>query len=481
MKRVIVVYKDSIFPNAEIAEINGGRSFGNTIYKRKRISEITADTIKRATKCEVFGEDKVEDINRLSDNTVICLLNSSFIITDESAFKIIVEKAAFAQEIYRVQEPTAKHAGNAMIIFPSVSCYREYVSMCMSDISSEDEYRSIEIKQGVFLYLGEQASFLDYLTGGFDARYFNSLEGDYYTVTKKSSNKDKIKREYNFYYMLPKSMQHYFVQPFNYSECEDSASYSMERYHMTDIAIRYVHGAIDTKEMKEILDQIFEFVKNRVTVTSDAGEVANVKKSLYEDKVRERINQLKKTEGFDKLEAMISSGTEYAGIDEIFDRYLEIYSGISKKTSGANEYRLVIGHGDLCFSNILYQKNAHIMRLIDPKGALVEAELYTDILYDLAKLSHSICGSYDFFNAGLYDITLSNDMKYKLCIENDGAEIDFTREYFAKKLNESGFDLRQIRILEVSLFLSMLPLHMDRPRKVFGFILNAINILDSIV
>jgi len=47
-------------------------------------------------------------------------------------------------------------------------------------------------------------------------------------------------------------------------------------------------------------------------------------------------------------------------------------------------------------------------------------------------------------------------------------------------LQRYGIDLALIRLYELSLFLSMLPLHMDRPHKVFGFVLNAIAILDSL-
>ena len=47
-------------------------------------------------------------------------------------------------------------------------------------------------------------------------------------------------------------------------------------------------------------------------------------------------------------------------------------------------------------------------------------------------------------------------------------------------MEKSGFSYIAVRVYEVSLFLSMLPLHMDNPQKVFGFILNAINILEEI-
>ena len=37
-----------------------------------------------------------------------------------------------------------------------------------------------------------------------------------------------------------------------------------------------------------------------------------------------------------------------------------------------------------------------------------------------------------------------------------------------------------VRVYEASLFLSMLPLHIDNPHKVFGFILNVNNILKEL-
>ena len=51
---------------------------------------------------------------------------------------------------------------------------------------------------------------------------------------------------------------------------------------------------------------------------------------------------------------------------------------------------------------------------------------------------------------------------------------------FKEKVEENGFDYLTVRIYEASLFLSMLPLHIDNPHKVFGFILNVKNILEEI-
>ena len=126
---------------------------------------------------------------------------------------------------------------------------------------------------------------------------------------------------------------------------------------------------------------------------------------------------------------------------------------------------------------MLYNKSTQILKFIDPKGALTEDELWTDPYYDIAKLSHSICGNYDFFNNALFEISINEDFKTELKIDFDNSAY---KQIFREKLEENGFDYFTVRIYEASLFISMLPLHIDYPHKVFGFILNAIHILEEI-
>ena len=68
-------------------------------------------------------------------------------------------------------------------------------------------------------------------------------------------------------------------------------------------------------------------------------------------------------------------------------------------------------------------------------------------------------------------------MKYALHVHTDNRR---AKELFASYLAKNGFDYTAVRVFEASLFLSMLPLHIDNPHKVFGFILNAINIMEEI-
>ena len=92
---------------------------------------------------------------------------------------------------------------------------------------------------------------------------------------------------------------------------------------------------------------------------------------------------------------MIAMGTKYDGIEAVVAHYEKLYTKIATDAANARNFTtLAVGHGDLCFSNILYSREANLLKLIDPKGALAEEDLYTDPYYDLAKLSHSRIPNY---------------------------------------------------------------------------------------
>jgi hypothetical protein len=247
--------------------------------------------------------------------------------------------------------------------------------------------------------IGLIGNFIQCITGNFDSRYFNSLEGNEYTIVKSSGNKDKIKAEYSYYHLLPEDMKYWFVMPFNYKENENGASYTMERLHMTDLAIKWVHGSMDEAEFEELMDKYFYFFQSRHVKECPEEEFRKISKKLYVDKVKDRIADLKTLPEFSKINTLLNA-SEGTGIDGLVDKYFSLKEKIESK----NHYKrqLVIGHGDPCFANALYNKSTKTLKFIDPKGAVTEKELWTNAYYDVAKLSHSVCGRYDFFNNALF-------------------------------------------------------------------------------
>lgn len=474
MKQIFVIYDDSKMPGKEIKTITGAKSYGETIFKRVTLKDrMEAEIVKEKQVLTVFNYKGEKDNAALfaalplDNNTTIVHLYSNFGLKDTKAFSVLLKKAGFMNESYTAfcdNKPAVSFLAGA-------DSYKKAFDALIAG-----EYEAERIENDAFMDLSVRANFLTFITGGFDARFFNALAGDEYTVTKRSTKKEKIKAEYQFYYLLPETMKMWFVMPYDYKEDADGASYTMERFHMTDIAIRFVHGAVDEDELKDILDKLFYFINLRATkeVSSDVGKA--VAKELYIDKLAARMEELKKYKEYEQFDSMIKMGTSYDGIADVVSKYEKLYEKLAM-ANNRNYGKLAVGHGDLCFSNILYSKEAEILKLIDPKGALQEEELYTDPYYDLAKLSHSICGCYDFFNSGLYEISIKRDLKLDLTIDTDNTSY---KEIFKSYLQENGYNYALVRLYEASLFLSMLPYHMDQPGKVFGFLLNAIKILDEV-
>lgn len=478
MKKVIVIYDDSFMPNKEIRTITGDKTYGETIFKRVTLKDRMKDEVVKNKAClEMLTLEDAKMIEKLKadlilraqdlENTSVFYLYSNYGLANTKEFQNLLTKASFINDAFSV----VVDEKIAAVLLPDVK-----TAVARMELLQERKVSAEQIDTDAFMDLSVLGNFLTFITGGFDARFFNALAGDEYTVTKKSTKIEKIKSEYNFYYLLPENMKMWFVMPYDYKEDATSASYTMERFHMTDIAIRFVHGAVSPEELSEILDKLFYFVQLRKSKPVDAEKAKEVADELYMTKLLSRMDDLKKLPEYAQFDSLIAMGTAYESIDAIVARYKELYEKVTKAFPEKDK-KLVVGHGDLCFSNILYSREANLLKLIDPKGALTEDDLYTDPYYDLAKLSHSICGCYDFFNSGLYQITMDRDMKIKLTIDTDSQPYV---DIFKKYLEEKGYSYTKVRLYEASLFLSMLPYHMDQPGKVFGFLLNAIRILEEV-
>ncbi|MCI8556503.1 MAG: hypothetical protein HFI19_01810 [Lachnospiraceae bacterium] len=475
-KKVFVLYDDRIRPNEKIAQVAGNKTYGSIIFKQKtiqrRVEEVLQDKDYILKFCPFSEEKKREEsiglVLSASQSTSVVYLFSSYGILDPQMFGLLLDKTQFLNQSKKV----TVNKNTAALLFADTEQFREWVKKGSNPEGNEE----MEALLGDMLIdLNSFDEFIQYITSGFDARFFNTLEGDQYTVTKRSANREKIKNEYQFYYFLPREMQHWFVQPYSYEESDQMACYTMERMHMTDLAIQYVHGAVSTEDLDQILCQLFYFLRTRCTKKITKEEYDQQSKHLYLDKVLERLAGLKKSSYFEKMNGMIGVGTFYKDIDAVFSHYEDLYRKIHEKYTF--EPLATVSHGDLCFSNILYQRHANILRMIDPKGATEESDIWMDPWYDLAKLSHSICGRYDFFNSSLYQVKIGEDLKLEL-------QIDFENqayiEVFQRYLEENQFSYPVVRLYEASLFLSMLPLHMDNPQKVFGFLLNGIEILQEV-
>jgi hypothetical protein len=479
--RIIVTYDDTGRKSEVISDIIGDKGFADVVVKKRHLEEYYHDEIKKIFPDMVWKKissqyEYAEIIKSmeiyLGTDVRIMHCFSNYLISDSQKASLSYRKLEFIDDQFAVME--GKRTVAAM--FPNTETY---ISFCKNIISGQKAWDIVRGMKESFTIeglvdIGIISNFIQCITGNFDSRYFNSLQGNEYTLVKKSLNKKKIKAEYSFYHLLPEDMKFWFVMPFDYKEEKDYASYTMERLHMTDIAIKWVHGSMDEVEFENLMDKYFYFFKCRHVKECSESEYQKVARSLYVDKVNDRIADLKKRDEFKRIQLLLDA-SENISIDALADKYFELKSKIEKRINYPRQ--LVIGHGDPCFANALYNKSTKTLKFIDPKGAVTEDELWTNAYYDVAKLSHSVCGRYDFFNNALFDIKIDDSFGYDLEIPFDNSKYI---EIFRRKVEENGFDYLTVRIYEASLFLSMLPLHIDNPHKVFGFILNVNNILKEI-
>lgn len=479
--RTIVIYDDTGRKSEVIADIIGDKGFADVVVKKRRLEDYYCNELEKIYPDliwekihSVFEYAEIVKKIELYIGTPVKIMHcfSNYLISDGEKAALSFKKLEYIDEEYGVLN--GKKAVAAM--FPNAE---SYISFCKNVMAGQ---RAWDIARGFketfeiegLVDIGLIGNFIQCITGNFDSRYFNSLKGNEYTLVKSSSNKKKIKAEYTFYHLLPEDMKFWFIMPFHYQETEEAASYTMERLHMTDLAIKWVHGSMDENEFEELMDKYFFFFKSRHIKECSNEEYQKIAKALYTDKVNERIANLKTLPEYARIAALLNV-SEDTRIDYLVDKYFELKAKIEKRISYPRE--CVIGHGDPCFANALYNKSTKTLKFIDPKGALTEDELWTNPYYDIAKLSHSVCGRYDFFNNALFDIKIDSTFSYNLEIPFDNSKYI---EIFRKKVEENGFDYLSVRIYEASLFLSMLPLHIDNPHKVFGFILNVKNILKEI-
>ena len=186
---------------------------------------------------------------------------------------------------------------------------------------------------------------------------------------------------------------------------------------------------------------------------------------LYVSKFYDRINELKTLDPY-WTHLLSQNKIKMNGVELNNLQFYEQRISDSLNKIAANAKTSVM-HGDYCFSNILFDTQNFVCKLIDPRGRLLDQTIYGDSRYDLAKLRHSLAGNYDYIVHGAYVFSETEGVfSYK-----DGCMEDRSKltAYFDNLLSVNGYDVNEIKLIEATLFLSMIPLHTDsfEQQKIF--------------
>jgi hypothetical protein len=90
--------------------------------------------------------------------------------------------------------------------------------------------------------------------------------------------------------------------------------------------------------------------------------------------------------------------------------------------------------------------------------------IYGDARYDLAKLAHSFSGGYDFIVSDRFNVTLTSKTEIQCSIKKSSYHVQ-VKSIFENILLQDCAVHQQVIAIQSLLFLSMLPLHVDTPRR----------------
>lgn len=476
---ILIVVDDRELAARRLRSFVGKRRYGDIIFGGKQLfsrfqasmPDWAASVIRLCS-----DEDVAEFRRRLEiegEDTAVLFVSGRAGFHDYGRLHQLVEKLPYARESFAdsLYKPLIVFMCNAHSLVEQWAAFEEQPLRAW-----EQAWRGYERLQSVQQFdLANLDDFLHLITGATAARHFNHIQVDQHFCTKSSADRRKILAEYSFYGLAPEEMRPWLVQPFNYRDDGDTASYKMLRYRIADASLPWVHGAFSEDSFVNFLDCLFHFLEKRPIRKCSRKEASATAHEIFVDKLNSRVERFLSSDEGRKINAM-TAGFPGGGVHQQVERCLQLYNEHQRQIELGF---MAVGHGDPCFSNILYDMNTRLLMLLDPRGAVEESELWANPLYDFCKVSHSILGGYDFIINGMFDIsfTSENALEIRLLGQTNQPAL---QEMFKSRLGDTQYSLPAVRLCEASLFLSMLPLHLDQPNKVLAFIVRAKEILDEV-
>lgn len=479
-QKIIFILDDREFAKDEVQSLVGSRRFGDIVFKRKTLIAHFRANLPIWAEQQLVHLRSSEDLLKLRtilesshEDCAVCIIAGRAGFVEPKRLYQLIERLPYAEEDFtdRLYKPLFVFLHNAHHLIEQWPAF-EAAPLHTWERGWPNCQRLQSVQP---LDLAKISDFLTFTTGSTATRHFNQVQIDNYYYNKSSTDRKKMLAEYSFYDLVPESMRPWLIQPFDYQDTGDRASYKMLRYYLADGALQWVHGAFNTESFGAFVDRLLFFIAERPRKGCTKEQSAATARELFVTKIETRIKQFLALSEGQRINALAASATPTLDINLQFERYLKLYSRYEK---GFVFDYMSVGHGDPCFSNILYDQQRYLLKLIDPKGAVNPEEIWTHPLYDLCKISHSALGDYDFINNGLYNVGFT---------DNNQLVLNFThtnhaslKPIFQKSVQTMGHDEIIMRLGEASLFLSMLPLHIDYPNKVIAFMLKAKQILDEV-
>lgn len=304
-------------------------------------------------------------------------------------------------------------------------------------------------------------------------RSFNQLHIENGIVYKTGLPKEKIIAEGTWFKRIPAKMKVFTPQLIQEIEINNNnAVYALEYLPNLPLNELFVHGRnypIEWKTLFLKIKDFFNLASSHVISDSIRRDIDEDFIELVKEKTFSRLNILANTINLDANKVNFYDGEELPSLKDICNNCIA-------NTLLLKEFPAIM-HGDLCFSNILFDSRTQRIKVIDPRGINHKGHysIFGDQKYDLAKLTHSVLGLYDHIIAGRYNIILPESNMIKINFDIDQRILDIQKIFRSSELIE-GLEIDKIIPLVILLFISMIPLHSDRPDRQKAMYVNALRL-----
>ncbi|NLD29687.1 MAG: hypothetical protein GX658_04795, partial [Clostridiales bacterium] len=202
--KLIVIYDDTGRKSEVITDIIGRKGFADVVVKKRHLEDYYREALEtrypdlvwRKVHVPFEYEDLTKELQNLSTSDVKvfhCFAN--YFITDKKLADLSFRKVEYVDEPYGVYDEAGRAIG---AMFPGLESYLEFVGGILGGTKAWDQVRTLSesFEMEGLVDIGVIGNFIQVITGNFDSRYFNSLEGNDFTLVKRSPNKEKIRAEY---------------------------------------------------------------------------------------------------------------------------------------------------------------------------------------------------------------------------------------------------------------------------------------------
>lgn len=301
------------------------------------------------------------------------------------------------------------------------------------------------------------------------ARSFNSLQFNETrpTVTKTSSRADKLRDEINWYLNIPQDFKCYAPQVINYNLKKPSVE--LEYYGYPTLAELYVtagHGLEIWWPVIKSIESILNQMRSH-KATINARERRKVLAEMYIEKTQARIRDLNDHPVLGTLsnKPLTVNGERIPALAT----FAKVLPQLCEKGGILESPGFTLLHGDLCFSNILFDPRMRLAKLIDPRGSFGPRGVFGDPRYDLAKVLHSSNGKYDLIKSNQFFALVEGDsLNYNIYTKPIH---ETASKFFSELLGESfKNDFEQAELIEALLFASLISLHNESLHHQIAFL-----------